>query len=91
MANPIDVVIKGTALESFGFTAEKTISGVGLNTFGFLWPCPDIWGPAVDGVTTSWGAVYAPVTTSWGASVYAGVTTIWASAYGASTVEGCIS
>jgi hypothetical protein len=54
MAAPIDVVIKGQALNSFGLTANDTISGVGLNTFGFLWPCADIWYPADENVTTTW-------------------------------------
>lgn len=89
MANPVDAVIKGTALETFGLTAENTIAGLGLNTFGFLWPCDGIWGPAFDGVSTPWAAVYAGVTTTWTAS-YAGVTTIWAAAFGASTVEQCL-
>lgn len=92
MANPVDAVIKGAALESFGFTSDKTIAGLGLNTFGFLWPCDGIWGPAIDGVSTTWGAsVYPVVATAWGASVYAGVTTVWAAAFGASTVEVCSS
>ncbi len=54
MANPIDVTIKGMALNSFGLTANSTIAGVGLNTFGFLWPCDAIWYPADENVTTTW-------------------------------------
>lgn len=49
-----DVIIVGQALNSFGFVGFNTISGLGLNTFGFLWPCPDIWSPAYDPVTTVW-------------------------------------
>lgn len=54
MALPFDVTIKGTALQSFGFTAENTIAGIGLNTFGFLWPCDGIWSPGQATVTTTW-------------------------------------
>ncbi len=54
MANPINVKIVGQALNSRGFTAEQTVSGVGLNTFGFLWPTSDIWTPADPAVTTAW-------------------------------------
>lgn len=51
---PVDVVIVGQALTDFGFTAYKTIQGVGLNTFGFLWPCDGIWDVAQDPRTTTW-------------------------------------
>lgn len=86
--NPLDVVIRGQALNSLGLTAEKTIAGLGLNTFGFLWPCDGIWGPAVDPVTTLWATFMPVVSTTW-TDVYSGVTTIWSAAYGASTVEQC--
>lgn len=56
MANPLDVKIEGQALNDQGFTVDKAISGVGLNTFGFLWPCADIWSNAFDSVTTGWTA-----------------------------------
>lgn len=54
MAAPIDVKIVGNALNSFGLTGEDTISGVGLNTFGFLWPKADIWTTCEDVITTTW-------------------------------------
>lgn len=54
MAMPIDVIILGKALNDGGLEAKGTISGLGLNTFGFLWACEDIWGPAEDPVTTIW-------------------------------------
>ncbi len=54
MANPIDVKIVGNALNSFGFTGEETISGLGLITFGFLWPIQDIWTPTESAITTTW-------------------------------------
>lgn len=44
MANPIDVVVVGNALNSFGFVGlQYSVAGLGLNTFGFLWPCDAIW------------------------------------------------
>lgn len=54
MSQPLDVTIKGMALEDFGFIAEGAISGVGLNTFGFLWPCNEIWAPCDAPITTTW-------------------------------------
>lgn len=54
MAQPVDVIILGKALNDFGFEAMKTIEGLGLNTFGQLWPCDGIWGPADPNVTTVW-------------------------------------
>lgn len=49
-----DVIIVGMALNSFGFTAFDTVEGLGLNTFGFLWPCSGIWAPCCEVVTTVW-------------------------------------
>jgi len=50
-----DVRIVGQALEDEGFVAFNTISGLGLNTFGFLWPCADIWAPTDDPtLVTTW-------------------------------------
>ena len=63
-AQPADVVIVGDALNTLGFEAFKTVSGLGLNTRGFLWPCSGIW-TASDG----------PITTVWSASLPATVTT----------------
>lgn len=54
MAYPLDVIIKGTALNTQGFTADGAIAGLGLNTFGFLWPCDGIWSPAEDEMNTAW-------------------------------------
>lgn len=54
MAQPLDVIVVGNALNSFGFTAFDTISGIGLNTFGLLWGCNDIWASAEPAVTTVW-------------------------------------
>ncbi len=54
MAVQFDVIIVGTALESFGLTGKNTISGLGLVTNGFLWDCADIWGPAYNEVSTTW-------------------------------------
>ena len=54
MALPLDVTVKGQALNSFGFTAENTIAGLGLNTWGYLWPCQAIWSPGDYSITTTW-------------------------------------
>ena len=69
MANPVNARVYGQALNSFGFTANDTISGVGLNTFGFLWHVGGIWGPAPiqDPVVTLWvnSAIQDSVVTIW--------------------------
>lgn len=54
MASVFRVQIVGTALNSQGFTAHDAISGVGLNTFGFLWDAGDIWTDCCVTVTTVW-------------------------------------
>lgn len=54
---PLDVIVTGRALNSFGFTSYNTIAGLGLNTFGFLWPCDGIWDTAEQSVTTTWVTV----------------------------------
>jgi hypothetical protein len=50
----MDVTVKGLAIEDFGLSAENTISGLGLCTFGLVWGCHDIWGPVIDEPTTTW-------------------------------------
>ena len=60
MSAPVDPVIAGEALDDFGFTAYNTISGLGLNTFGFLWGCGEIWAPAFPPVTTTWTVYQEP-------------------------------
>ena len=57
---PADVVVVGTALDTRGFTANNTIAGLGLNTFGFLWPCDGIWMPSDNPITTAWVAASVP-------------------------------
>jgi hypothetical protein len=51
---PFDVRVVGMALNDFGFEAFNTIAGLGLNTFGFLWPCDGVWAPADEFVVTVW-------------------------------------
>lgn len=60
MANAVDPIILGEALNDFGFTAYSTISGLGLNTFGMLWGCGEIWGPAYPPVKTTWTVYNEP-------------------------------
>jgi hypothetical protein len=50
----VDVVVLGTALETRGLIGNNTVSGVGLNTLGFLWPCDGIWIPSDSPITTVW-------------------------------------
>jgi hypothetical protein len=53
MAIAFDVQIVGDALNSQGFVAFNTIEGLGLNTFGFLWPIEGIWTVCSDCDVTS--------------------------------------
>lgn len=64
MAQLTDVTIVGQALESFGFTANDTIAGIGLNSFGFLWPCDAIWSPCDPTITTTWTSCIASGSTN---------------------------
>lgn len=52
---PVDVVIVGNALNSFGLVgSDFSVQGLGLNTFGFLWPCDGIWNCGENSITTTW-------------------------------------
>lgn len=63
MANPVgDVKIVGMALNDFGLSAYNTVEGLGLNTFGFLWPCNGIWAPGDEIISTSWVGCTSAVT-----------------------------
>lgn len=42
---PIDVEIVPQAVLTFGLVGHDTVEGLGLNTFGFLWPVNGIWQP----------------------------------------------
>lgn len=57
---PVDVIVVGKALNDSGFTAYDVTEGLGLNTFGFLWPCSGIWASQNTGVSTVW----VPIQTS---------------------------
>ena len=61
MAAPLDVIVVGQALNSLGLTAFNTIAGLGLNTFGFLWPCDGVWLSSDDPITTVWVPASIPV------------------------------
>ena len=61
MAAPVDAIIAGEAVIDGGLSAFNTISGLGLNTFGFLWGCGEIWAPAYPPITTTW-TMYAETT-----------------------------
>ncbi len=55
MAQPIDAVVSGVALETEGFVGiQFAVAGLGLNTFGFLWPCDGIWTTSDLPITTTW-------------------------------------
>lgn len=54
MGYPVDPIIVGDALNTKGFEAYNTVSGLGLNTFGFLWGCSEIWQVNDPTITTTW-------------------------------------
>lgn len=56
MALAVPATIVGNALNDFGLEANSTIAGLGLNSFGFLWPCDGIWEPCEADITTVWVA-----------------------------------
>lgn len=57
MAHPVDAVISGVALETEGFVGlQFAVSGLGLNTLGFLWPCDGIWTTSEATITTAWAS-----------------------------------
>lgn len=63
MAQPIDVVVVGNALNSEGFVASNwNVTGIDLITFGFLTPCDGIWTPTDSALTTVWTASHEAVT-----------------------------
>lgn len=52
---PVDVVVSGVALNAEGFIGlNYSQAGLGLNTFGFLWPCDGIWVNMELPITTTW-------------------------------------
>lgn len=77
MATGFDTIISGKALNDFGFEAYDHIEGIGLLTFGFLWPASGIWAPYTDLTTTNWLAYSDLTTTNWLAYTDLGATTIW--------------
>lgn len=71
-----DITIDGNGLETFGFESFGAFSGVGLNTFGFIWDCAAIWSKAINTPTNSWSNADPSVTTNWSAADPS-VTTTW--------------
>lgn len=60
---PVDAVVVGQALDDCGFIAFNAVEGLGLNTFGFLWPCAGIWAPMQNAITTTWVNIQTSVVT----------------------------
>lgn len=49
-----DVVLNGMALNTSGLTGNNTIAGLGLLTYGLIWPCSGIWEDYEEDVVTVW-------------------------------------
>lgn len=61
--NPVDVIIVGSNLNSSGLVgANLATAGLGLNTFGFLFPCDGHWINADPAISTTWAACFTPET-----------------------------
>lgn len=60
----VDAIIVGQALNDQGFIAYDAIAGLGLNTFGFLWPCSDVWAPQQRAITTTWVGIQTSTVTT---------------------------
>lgn len=89
---PADVVILGSALDTWGFEGNLTIAGLGLNTKGFLWPCAGIWQPSDDSsLTTTWtGSIPLVLVTNW-ISSDSPITTVWTASIDPNpTTEVCV-
>jgi len=60
----IEVVIKGSSLNTNGFVGNNApdgagtfvFSGIALNSFGFVFACSDLWDGYEDSITTVWDA-----------------------------------
>lgn len=64
MALPVDAVVSGANLNDFGIAGENySLSGLGLNTFGFLFPCDGFWTPTEKPITTTWTSYNQGLTT----------------------------
>lgn len=51
----IDVIIQGTNLNSMGLvTDDDSTSALGIQTFGFVLACSDIWETAEEDIETVW-------------------------------------
>ena len=80
MAIPLfDVTVKGVALLDKGLTEWDAIDGVGLQTYGFVWGCPNIW---------YHGCIYDEFVTltAWTLSAFPGATTTIWTAYNVSLI-----
>jgi hypothetical protein len=77
-----DVTVKGYVLETFGLTDRNTIDGIGLNTFGFVWPCDNIWfQPYYSNlslsISTTWTLAFSSTLTTWTLAPGWSVGTTW--------------
>ena len=86
VAGKFNVTVKGMALEDKGISDQNTIDGFGLNTFGFIWGCGNIWDlyTSLNGlepvtVWTYYSSTGSTVTTNWSfySSTGSTVTTNW--------------
>lgn len=51
----LDVIFDGLAIVDDGMISSyNTLSGTGLNTFGFLWDAANIWQKSDTVITTVW-------------------------------------
>lgn len=48
-----DVTINGRGLNDYGLYGGS-VDGLGLLTYGFVWPCSAIWDTCCDPITTAW-------------------------------------
>ena len=77
-----DVLVNGMALNNQGLTDTNQVSGLGLVTYGNIWPCKDFWfdnalsSGAQGGVSTVWTGVGVTISTTW-SLVGASISTTW--------------
>lgn len=81
MNERLEVIFNGLSLVDRGLVSDyNTLSGVGLNTFGFIWAAQDIWADADAQISTSWSNADGTISTTWSSGDPA-VTTIWTLEY----------
>lgn len=87
MSAPVDVTFQPLALVDLGLASDyngfgypNVLSGVALNTFGWLWDTEDRWTRDSPAVTSVWTKDSASASTTWTKDAPS-VTSVWTTEY----------